>query len=431
MEQLLHYVWRHKLFPLTELKTTDGLTIEVIDSGLHNTNAGPDFINAKVKIDGTLWIGNVEIHSKSSDWFLHGHDHDANYNNVILHVTGNADTDVKTNGGLYPPQLQISVPPYVQQHYKELLATDSYPPCYKILPNLTKLMIHSWMSALQTERLEQKTEAILQRVDASNGSWEDAFFITLARNYGFGINGEAFEIWAKSVPLHAVDHHRDNIFQVEAIFLGQAGLLQLDAIQEKYRKDAIEEGYFDRLRNEYLYLSHKFSIAPIDVHLWRFLRLRPQNFPHIRIAQLANLYYQRCCNLSAITECKTVKEARQLLTTSVTPYWETHYTFGASSDKNKKHLSTASLNLLLINTLVPILFAYGRHKGDDRLCDRAFDFLEQLHAENNNIVRMWEQAGLKVNSAGDSQALIQLKKEYCDRKECLRCRIGYEYLKKQ
>ena len=293
MEQLLHYTWKHKLFPLKSLQTTDGREVEVIDVGLSNRNAGPDFFNAKVKIDGTLWVGNVEIHQRSSDWYSHGHEKDAHYNNVVLHVVGSADTDVYTQDGKQLPQLLLSVPTQVEQHYRELLATDQYPPCYRIIPSLSKLTVHAWMSALQTERLERKTQDINQRVKLCDGSWEAAYFVTLARNYGFGINGEAFETWAKSIPLHAVDHHRDDLFQIEAIFLGQAGLLDVNTIPEKYQQEAMNEGYFAKLRNEYQYLAHKFSLTPIDAHVWRFLRLRPQNFPHIRIVQLANLYYQR------------------------------------------------------------------------------------------------------------------------------------------
>jgi len=430
MEGLIHYCWMHKMFPLKELKTTDGQSIEVIDPGLHNSNSGPDFFNAKIKINSTLWVGNVEIHDKASDWYVHGHNKDSHYDNVILHVAGVIDTEVKTLSGQNLPQMQLDVPQKVRDHYQELISIDQYPPCYKIIPKLTKLMIHSWMNALQTERLEQKTEAIRQRVDKCNGSWESAYFVTLARNYGFGINGDAFETWAMDISLRDVDHHRDNLFQIEAIFMGQAGLLELDAIPERYQQDALKEGYFSKLRNEYIYLAHKFSLHPMDYKLWRFLRLRPQNFPHIRISQLANLYFQSKAGLSQLLECDTVGKMATSLKTSVTPYWETHYTFGSSSEKNEKNLSPFSLNLLMINTAIPMLFAYGRHKSSDKLCDRAFDFLEQLKAENNYIVRMWKQCGLNVENAGDSQALIQLKKEYCDKKDCLRCRIGYEYLKR-
>lgn len=429
MEQLIHYVWKHKLFPLTGLKTTDGQEVEVIDTGLHNHNAGPDFFNAKVKIGGTLWVGNVEIHDRASDWFLHRHDRDPNYNNVILHVAESIDVDVKTRRGDYPPQMRLQVPTAVREHYEELLTTDEYPACYRIIPSISKLMVHSWMSALQTERLEQKTEAIAQRVKDCDGSWEAAYFVTLARNYGFGINGDAFETWAKLIPLQSVAHHRDNLMQIEAFFLGQAGLLDIAAIPERYQQQALNDSYFTELKSEYQYLAHKFGLQAMDANQWRFLRLRPQNFPHIRIAQLAHLYYEQRAGLSQLLECESVKQVRELLATQVTHYWETHYVFGEESAKSEKKLSAASLNLQIINTVAPILFAYGKHKNAEKYCERAFDFLETLKAEENHIVRMWKEVGLMVETAGDSQALIQLKKEYCDRKDCLRCRIGYEYLK--
>ena len=430
MEELLHYVWKHKLLPLGTLHTTDGREVEVIDPGLHNRNAGPDFFNAKVRLGGTLWVGNVEIHMHSADWYVHGHDRDPRYNNVVLHVVSQADADVLSEEGHYLPQLVLQVPERVKVHYEELLHADKYPPCYKIIPDLSPLLVHSWMAALQTERLEQKTTLIRQRAERSGGSWEDAYFQTLARNYGFGINGDAFEQWAQAVPLSAVGKHRDDLFQVEAIFMGQAGLLSEDSIPERYRADALREGeYFARLRNEYLYLQHKFQLHPIDYTQWRFLRLRPQNFPHIRISQLATLYYERRAGLSALLECTTVEELRQLLSTHVTPYWETHYVFGSESPRNSKKLSISSTNLLIINTAIPMLFAVGRHRQKEELCDRAFDLLEQMKAEKNHIISMWQECGLEVKSAGDSQALIQLKREYCDRKDCLRCRFGYEYLR--
>ncbi len=429
MERLLHYVWKHKMFPLKELSTTDGEVVEVIDVGLHNRDAGPDFFNAKVKIGDTLWVGNVELHCKSSDWYMHDHAHDSAYDNVVLHVVMTADKEVVTSKGMRVRQMLLDVPPMVQENYSELLVTDHYPPCYKIIPDLSTLTIHSWMSALQTERLEQKTRAIGERAKLMNGSWEDAYFMTLARNYGFGINGDTFEQWASCVPLNAVAHHRDDIFQIEAIFMGQAGLLSLDAVPEKYREIASNDDYFIRLQNEYRYLAHKFSLTPMDYKRWRFLRLRPQNFPHIRLSQLANLYYERRAGLSVLLECETVERLKEIMKTHVTPYWETHYAFGSESMPTTKYLSPFSINLLLINTAIPMLFAYGRHTMNDALCERAMAFLEQLSAENNHIVRMWRECGMEVHTAGDSQALIQLKKEYCDRKECLRCRIGYEYLK--
>ena len=429
MEQLLHYVWKHKMFPLHELKTNDGQDIDVIDTGLHNTNSGPDFFNAKIRINGTVWIGNVEIHDRSSDWYAHRHEQDSHYDNVILHVVGEVNAETTNSKGKLIPQLQLPIPPSVATNYHKLITTDHYPPCYKVIPNPSRLTIHSWMAALQTERLEQKTEAIKYRADLGIGDWEGALFITLARNFGFGINGEAFEYWARSISLNMVGRHRDNLFQIEALFMGQAGLLDADALPENYRQAALADEYFQKLRNEYTFLAHKYSLSPISHKLWRFLRLRPQNFPHIRIAQLAQLYYSGQLDLSRLIECKSVDDLFRIMQTQVTEYWQTHYAFGAVSTRNEKHLSTASLNLIAINTAIPMLFAYGRHTMREELCERAFNLLEQLKPENNTIIRLWKELGITVDNAGDSQALIQLKHQYCDHKDCLRCRIGYEYLK--
>ena len=430
MEKMLHYTWKHRLWPAGQLLTTDGRDVEVIDPGLYNRrDSGPDFFNAKIRINGTLWVGNVEMHQRSTDWYAHRHDRDEAYNNVVLHVVGKADTDVQNQRGEYVPQMVLEVPDGVRQNYEELLGTDQYPPCYRIIPQLSKLTVHAWLAALQTERLEQKTQAIAQRAERCGGAWEDAYFVTLARNYGFGINGDAFEQWAFNIPLQAVGKHRDDLFQIEAIFMGQAGLLSLESIPERHRGEAEADAYFQRLSHEYSYLAHKFALKAMNPSQWRFLRLRPQNFPHIRLSQLAQLYYERRTGLSALLDCQTTDELRALLRTHATPYWQTHYLFGQESKHNEKQLSVSSLNLLMINTAIPMLFAMGRHRNKEEWCDRAFDFLEQLRAEGNHITRMWQACGLEVSTAGDSQALIQLKREYCDRRDCLRCRIGYEYLK--
>lgn len=421
MEQLLHYVWKHKIFPLKELKTTTGQQVEVIDTGLANTDAGPDFFNAKLKLDGVLWIGNIEIHERSSDWFKHGHHADAGYNSVILHIASEIDTEISRSNGERIPQIQLICPEAVRTNYKELLETDSYPPCYRIIPSLPPFTAHSWMTALQMERFEQKATLLNERLKRCQGNWEDAFFITLARNFGFGLNGDAFETWAHRLPFRAVDKHRNDLFQIEAIFFGQAGILE----------DSDGDGYYLRLKKEYTYLQHKFGLIPMDASLWRFLRLRPANFPHIRIAQLACLYHRAYGLLSRIMETETLQGVRDILKGGTSEYWLTHYTFGGSSPSRPKTLSNTSLDLLIINTVVTFLYAYGLHKGNRVLCACAGSFLEELKAENNYITRMWEQCGMKASNAADSQALIQLKKDYCDKKKCLYCRIGYEYLKRK
>lgn len=422
MEQLLHYVWKHKIFPLKALQTTSGLTVEVIDPGLSNTDAGPDFFNAKLKIDGTFWVGNVEIHTTSSDWYRHGHDKDRAYDSVILHLCEQIDCDVLRSNGELIPQMLLVCPDEVRTHYEELRQADVCPPCYSILSSLPKLTVHSWLTALQSERFEQKARMIGERLKRCNQHWEDTFFITLARNFGFGLNGDAFETWAGLVPYRAVDKHRDNLFQVEAFFFGQAGLLEG------------EEGdaYYLQLQKEFRYLQHKFELPlPMDVSLWRFLRLRPDNFPHVRLAQLAYLYHKEQSLFSRVMEAPTPKEVKQLLSTRTSAYWEEHFTFSKPSPRREKTLGEGSKELLIINTVVPFLYAYGLHKADDCLCDRATRFLEELKAENNQIIRLWGGAGILVRTAADSQALLQLRKEYCDKKKCLYCRFGYEYLRRK
>lgn len=391
MERLLHYTWRHKLLPLGKLTTTDGRLVEVIDPGLYNnSDAGPDFFNAKVKVDGILWVGNVEIHIKASDWYRHHHDKDSAYDSVILHVVQQADMEVKTSQGKTLTTLELPVAEELKQDYEELIHSDKYPPCYKIIPRLPSLKVHSWLSSLQVERLQQKTSAIVERVQKTKGSWEAAYFVTLSRNFGFSINGDAFETWATIMPMNALAHHRDNLFQIESIFIGMAGLL--DKVDPKYSQ-------------EFAYLQKKFGLTPMDATQWRYLRTRPQNFPHVRIMQLAQMYHEQRTSLSQLLNCKNAKDISTLY-----------------------NIKGAKLDLLIINTVVPTVFAYGRYHAKEEYEDRAFDLLEAVKAEDNNIVRMWQECGLDVHSAGDSQALIQLKKEYCDKKNCLRCRFGYEFL---
>jgi hypothetical protein len=277
------------------------------------------------------------------------------------------------------------------------------------------------MTSLTLERFEERTRQIMLRREALDKNWEDTLFVTLARNFGFGINGDAFEQWAQSIPMSAVGKHRDNLFQIEAIFFGQAGLLENDH----------EDNYYQQLQKEYRYLRQKFTLTPIDPKVWKFLRLRPQNFPYIRIAQLAMLYYEQRLNLSRLLNTQNLDEVSALLLTHVSDYWRTHYTFDTQPTKPvEKTLSPSSIQLIVINSVAPILFAYGKYKSDHSLCDRAFSLWEQLKPENNTIIRDWASAGISCENAADSQALIQLHRNYCQRRDCLRCKFGYEYLRR-
>jgi len=389
--------------PLKALQTTDGRDVEIINPGLHNDNQGPDFFNAKIRVDGTLWAGSVEIHLKSSDWFRHGHHLDAHYNNTILHVVQVADSEIETEDGRHPAQLELPIPSQTEQHYKELLETDDYPRCHRLIPSLDPMKVHGWMDSLLAERLTERAGKVLERVKRTKGDWEQATFETLARNFGFGLNGDTFERWAKRVPLMAVGKHRDNLFQVEAIFLGMAGLIEM--AQKEGDETAVQ------MKKEFEYLRHKFQLAePMETKDWSYLRTRPQNFPHIRLMQLARLYQSSKAQMSALMETGNIKNLQEILSLT--------------------GLSPASRNLIIVNTVVPLLYAYGMQHQEQELMDRAINFLQQLPAEKNYILRQWAACGLTVENAADSQAMIQLKREYCDRYDCLRCRFGYEYLKK-
>lgn len=424
MEKLLHYVWQHKLYAATPLVADSGEAVEILDPGLHNHDAGPDFFNAKVRIGGVLWVGNVELHRHSSDWFRHRHHEDEAYDNVVLHVVSHIDKCISTSAGREVPQVEIAVPDHIHNSYAELLAEEAYPPCYRVIPHIAPPAVRGWMSALTVERLEEKTCRIETLLRQAGGDWEQAAFATLARNFGFGVNSETFERWALSLPLSAAGKHRDNEFQLEALFLGQAGLLADEAVSPERRDD-----YFRRLQSEYSFLAHKFGLTPLPAKSWRFLRMRPQNFPHVRLSQLVRLYHRGAVNLSAIIGAADTAALRALLTTEATDYWQSHYCFGEESTHSRKVLQASSIDLLLINTVAPLVFAYGRNRYDDSLCERAFALLEETKAERNYITRSWEKAGLQVQSAADSQALIQLRKHYCDRRDCLRCRFGAEYLR--
>lgn len=426
MECLLHYCWKHQLLPLRHLTSTRGEPVEVINPGRHNHDAGPDFLYAQVRIGGQLWAGNVEIHVRSSDWYRHHHDRDRAYANVILHVVQTSDRPVTLPymPDIPIPEVVVPIPEHVRQQYAALVASESHPRCADVLRGLQPLTVRSWLTRLATERLEQRTEQIDAWRRERGMDWEATLFAALARHFGFGVNGEAFEEWAKTITPAALSKHRDDLFQMEAIFFGQAGLLEPPA-------SGPDAPYRERLQGEYHYLQKLFGLKGMDASRWKFLRLRPQNFPHIRLAQLAMLHHERRLSLSAVVTCKTVKQLRALLDTHVSPFWQTHYTFRSKpSAPSEKHLSTASKDLLIINALAPVAFAYGQYRGDSDLCERALGWLETMRPEDNLVVRQWRLAGVNPESAADTQALMQLHRQYCERHDCLRCRFGSEYIRR-
>ena len=402
MERLLHYIWKHRILPLRTLFTTDGREVEVLDPGLQNQNQGPDFFNAKVRIGGNVWAGNVEVHVRSSDWFRHGHESDPAYNNTILHVVKHADGEVTTQDGHVPPQVELAVPGYVEENDHELCLTEDYPRCHRVVPYIPPLKVHAWMDALLAERIRERAARLTAMVDGMNGDWERATFVTLCRGFGFGLNGDTFEKWACSIPMGAAGKHRDDLLQVEALFLGMAGLLDTGS--------GLPDAGTERRKREFAFLAHKFSLTPaMDSSDWKYLRTRPRNFPHVRIRQIAMLYHKGIMRMSSLIEAPDIGHLDMALA-------------GGG-------ISAGSRRLLMINTIVPLLYAYGATHADEDMMQRALSLPEQIPAEDNHILRLWKQCGLTVGTAADSQALIQLKREYCDRKDCLRCRFAYEYLK--
>lgn len=404
-----------------EMKTSDGHNVNVIDPGIRNNDAGPDFFNAKIKINDTLWVGNVEIHERSSDWYRHGHDSDKAYDNVILHICSCIDRDLYRTDGEKIPQMLLEVPDYVRKNYNVLKAAEISPACYSVLPELTVLTKHSWMSALQVERLRDKTIALTRRLEKFDGNWEDVFFVSLARNFGFGVNGDPFEQWAMALPYRSLDKHRGNLMQIESIMFGMAGFLEGEPFDE----------YHSSLQKEYAYLRHKFGLVEPRNLNWKLLRMRPGSFPQLRIAQLAYLYNSSYGLFSRVIECETVEALYDLFQIYTSDYWRSHYTFNHESAGGNRKMSERSIDLLIINTVVPFLYAYGVYKGEDKLCDRSFRLLEKIKPENNYIIRNWEKADIVPENAADSQALIQLSREYCEKRKCFFCRFGYEFMKRK
>ena len=422
METLLHYVWKYKLYNQETLVNLSGNPVFIIDPGIYNTHAGPDFFNAKIRIGNETWAGNVEIHSPASDWTKHGHHTDKAYNSVILHVVEYSDTEVYTENGRLIPQLILKIPDKIKENYEYLLSRETFIPCLNQIRDVPQLYLTDWMKALLVERLERKTDNLQKLLKDYKGDWGDVFYITLSRNFGFGINNDAFERLARNLRLKYVLKHKDSVLQVEALFFGQAGLLSED--------DEDKDDYYRFLKKEYDFLRKKFDLKPLESHIFKSLRIRPNNFPHIKIAQLAALVRTQESLFSKMFELEDIQMLRRLFTSELTEYWNTHYLFGKSSAKRKKLIGLSAQNGILINTVVPVLFAYGKAKNQHHLQEKAIQLLESIKPENNYIVNEFAKIGICPSHAGDSQALIQLQKEYCEKKKCIFCRIGHKLLSK-
>jgi hypothetical protein len=418
-EDFLHYLWQYKLYKPVLFSTVEGLPLEVVHPGHPNHDAGPDFFNAKVKIDDTLWAGNVEIHLRASDWYRHNHHKDPAYNNVILHVVLEADREVEGTLGQAIPAWEIQFDSSLEEGYTSLLRNKGWIPCEGRINQLPFFDIQSSMDRMLIEKLEHKVSAILALLEASNNDWEEVFYVILARNFGFGLNGQPFEQLARQTPWKMGLRSADQPERLEALFLGQAGFL--DGLVH-------EDPYISVLGREYQLLKKKYDLIAIPVYQWKFLRLRPVNFPTIRLVQLAALIGRNQKLFSSLLQCNSLKEVDTLLRASPSDYWNDHYRPDAVSPAASKKIGAPARQLIVINTIVPLFFAYAKLRNQPLFQQKALGWLAELPPEKNGVVTGWAKKGIGIlaHSAAESQALVYLKKQYCDHRKCLACRLGHK-----
>jgi hypothetical protein len=420
-EAFLHFIWRTRRFDTIGLSTTAGHMIQLLHPGEHNTNAGPDFFNARLRIDDTEWAGNVEMHLRSSEWLVHGHDTDLAYQSVVLHVVWIDDEPVLRSSGDPIPCLVLKdrVAPVLLHAYERLLHEEAWIPCagrFGEVPGIVRL---NWFDRLLVERLEQKTAQMAIHLAATDNHWEEAFYRTLARSFGLKVNTEPFEALARSLPLILLTKHKNDLHQLEALLFGQAGLLE----------EPFKDEYPRSLAKEYRFLKHKYGLHPLTASQWKFLRMRPANFPTVRIAQFAALIYHSTHLFGQILEAGTARNVAHLFALPASSYWENHFCFDAESIKRTKIPGRDFIDLLLINAIIPALFYYGKTRQIPEHTAKALRWLEELPAESNHLVAGWEPLGIEPGHAYESQALLQLKTHYCDKKRCLDCAIGGFLLK--
>jgi hypothetical protein len=418
-EEFLHYVWKYRLFCSEKLLDNDGNNIQVVHTGDYNRDSGPDFFNAKILIDGTLWAGNVEIHIRSSHFYLHGHHNDPAYDNVILHVVAINDRIVFNSRGDEILTVKLDFDPSIYDKYTDLIGNPSVIACQDEIGTMDKILVNQWLGNLVVERFQEKSELILRILSDNGNDWEETFYRVLSRYFGFRVNTEPFEMLAASLPSKIIMKHADNRLQIEALMFGTAGMLD-----EGLFRDALADAYYRDLIREFKILSIKYSLKPIHGWIWKFSRLRPVNFPTIRISQLAAMLSISGGLFSRILEAHDIADLRKLFMVSASEYWHYHYIFGKESRSISKNTGTLASDILLINAVIPMIFVYGRARDAEDICERALEFLEKIKAEENLIIREWKEVGIEAGSAFYSQALIQLRNNYCRKRRCLECRIG-------
>ncbi len=418
-EDFLHYIWKYKAFSAFSLKTTRGDVVAIKQLGQHNHNAGPDFFNAQIVIKDQLWAGNLEIHIKSSDWYVHHHEVDKAYDNVILHVVWEHDTEIfrKDNSEIPTLELKHYVDKSLIANYQKLMQSKSWINCENSFPKVDDFLLNNWLERLYIERLEDKSEAIHQLLKTSNNDWEAVLFKMLLKNFGLKVNGEPFLSLANSIDFSVVRKVRNNIIDLEALLFGQANLLN----------DDIQDGYFIALKKSYSYLKQKFKLENQGVLPLQFFRLRPPNFPTIRLSQFAKLYTLEQNLFSKIIDLKTKKDCYDFFKIGVNDFWTTHYTFSKTSKSVKKQLTKSFIDLIIINTVIPLKFSYAKMHGKP-VNDDLLQLMSQIEIEKNGIVSKFLDLKPIDKNALHSQALLQLKLHYCDKNKCLQCAVGNSLL---
>lgn len=421
-EDFLHYLWKVKKIHSGHLQTTDGIPVEILDYGYYNADAGPDFLQAKLLLDGTVWVGNVEMHIVGSDWYKHKHHLDPAYENVILHVVYEHDQPVwmEHRQSLLPTiALKGNLPLSYLQAYQSLTQCPDDIPCQSFLHKIPDELIQVWLESLAIQRLHQKMKTVERIFLTANKCWEETAYILIARYFGARVNLDPFEMLARRLPLNLIARNRHATGKIEALVFGQSGMLHASYTDE----------YFVHLKDEYHFLQKKYNLLPMDPRHWKFSRLHPEGFPTLRLSQFAALLSKDVRLFGEIRDAGGPEEVIELLRTCPSEYWDTHYRFGKESVSKERHTGHGLHTVLIANVCVPLLHYYGIYTGEHRWTMKALSWLEGLPAENNKITRRWKKAGLAPITGLDSQAVIQLYTTYCVPRKCLSCRIGHEIIK--
>ncbi len=419
-EDFLHFIWQNLYFSQENLQTLAGESLKILETGKYNPNEGADFENAIIAFEGKHRKGYVEMHLKTSDWIKHKHNQNAKYESIILHVVWENDLKELQEVPLPTLELKDRVNPKLLQNYRQLIASKNFIPCENLFTKVENIFVLSTWDKVLVQRLERKSEKIEQIWQDTKQDWQETAYRLLAESLGFKINAEPFAKLAKHTPLKLFFKHQNNLLQIEALLFGQAGFLN----------ENLEDEYAQNLQKEYQFLRHKYNLKPLQVSEWNFLRLRPANFPTIRLAQLAQILFQNAHFFSVLLHAEKFETLKNVFSVKIPQYWQNHYHFGKIAKKTASQLGKSSFQSLIINAVVPLLVFYSKIHQKPEYLDKAISFLEQLPAESNHIIEKWKQIGAKPQNAADSQALLELYQTFCENKKCLQCSIGIEILRK-